>query len=217
MPVETPEKRSTPYPVSLVVAGQPCLVVGGGPVAARKVTGLVESGARVTVIAPEVLARIDGLAAEVHRREYRPGEAAAYRLVITATGVAEVDAVVAADADAAGIWVNSADDVAHCTFLLPSVHRDGPVTVAVSTGGASPALATWLRRRMGAAAGDGLGTLAGLLEGARRRVRADGRSTELVDWQALLDGSLPDLVRQGRLDEARRILDGATALRNEPR
>lgn len=141
------------------------------PVAARKVAGLVESGARVTVVAPEVVAPIDGLAATVHRRPYRAGEAAAYRLVVTATGVPEVDRAVAADADAARVWVNSADDVAHCTFLLPSVHRDGPVTVAVSTGGASPALATWLRRRMGAAAGEGLGTLAGLLNGARLRRR----------------------------------------------
>lgn len=202
----------TPYPVSLVVAGQPCLVVGGGPVAARKVDGLLASGARVTVVAPEVVPAIAALdAVTLHRRPYERGEAGRYRLVITATGVAGVDAAVAADADAAGVWVNSADDAGHCTFLLPSVHRDGPVTVAVSTGGASPALATWLRRRVAATAGDGLGALADVLDGARRRLQADGRSTESVDWQALLDGPLPGLVRAGRLDEARRLLDEATA------
>lgn len=202
------------YPVSLVVAGQPCLVVGGGPVAARKVEGLTDAGARVTVVAPRVVPTIERLATAVadvalERRRYRDGEAGAYRLVVTATGAPEVDAAVAADARAAGVWVNSADDAAHCTFLLPSVHRDGPVTVAVSTGGASPALATWLRRRVADACGDGLAALAELLEDARRRVQASGRPTGSVDWQALLDGPLPELVRQGRLEDARHLLDRA--------
>ena len=129
--------------------------------------------------------------------------------MVPATGVHEVDASVAEDAGAAGVWVNSADDAAHCTFLLPAIHRDGPVTVAVSTGGASPALATWLRRRVAEACGEGLGTLAELLGDARRRLQAAGRPTESVDWQALLEGPLPDLVAEGRLEEARRLVDGA--------
>lgn len=205
----------TPYPVSLMVAGRPCLVVGGGPIAARKVAGLRTSGALVTVVAPEVVPAIgERPDVTVHRRPYEPGEAARYRLVVTATGVAEVDAAVAEDADAAGVWVNSADDAGHCTFLLPSVHRDGPVTVAVSTGGASPALATWLRRRIGASVGGGLGALAELLDGARRRLQAEGRSTESVDWQGLLDGPFPDLVRHGRRQEADALLE--RALRGGP-
>lgn len=197
------------YPVSLVVTGQPCLVVGGGPVAARKVRGLVRGGARVTVVAPEVVPPIEQLPVDVERRPYRAGEAGRYRLVVTATGVPEVDAAVAADAGSAGVWVNGADDADHRTFLLPAVHRDGPVTVAVSTGGASPALATWLCKRLAEACGEGLGTLAELLEDARRRLQKAGRPTESVDWQALLDGPLPDLVREGRLEEARRLVDVA--------
>lgn len=203
-------RHPTPYPVSLIVAGRPCLVVGGGRVAARKVAGLVASGARVTVVAPEVLATIDDLGVEVHRRPYHRGEAAGYRLVVTATGAPGVDGAVAEDAEAAGIWVNSADDVANCTFLLPSVHRDGRVTVAVSTGGASPALATWLRRRIAAALGDGLAPLADLLDEVRRRLQATGRPTDSVDWQRLLDGPLPAAVRDGHLDAARRLLAEAT-------
>ncbi|MGH9058878.1 MAG: precorrin-2 dehydrogenase/sirohydrochlorin ferrochelatase family protein [Acidimicrobiales bacterium] len=201
------------YPVSLVVASRPCLVVGGGMVAARKVEGLVRSGAAVTVVAPQVAPSIEQLAATsgvvIERRAYRAGEAAGYRLVITATGLPEVDAAVAADAGAGGVWVNSADDPEHCTFLLPAVHRDGPVTVAVSTGGASPALATWLRRRIGQACGEGLGTLAEVLAGARRKVQASGRRTDSVDWPTILDGPLPRLVREGRLDDAHRLLDEA--------
>ena len=205
------------YPVNLVVAGKACLVVGGGSVAARKVAGLAAGGAHVSVVAPHVIAGIDVLAAEVHRRRYRPGEARAYRLVVTATGIPHLDAQVAADAEAGGIWVNSADDPGNCTFLLPALHRDGPVTVAVSTGGASPALATWLRDAIGAALGEGVGALATLLAEARSRLHAAGRSTETVRWQDLLDdGLLLDLVRKGQLDEARRALTRAGCEPGEP-
>lgn len=142
----------------------------------------------------------------LQERRYRPGEAAGFRLVITATGDPDVDRVVAADADAAGVWVNSADDVDNCTFLLPAVHRDGDVTVAVSTGGASPALAGWLRDAAACAIGDEAGNLAALLDEARRRLRAEGRSTESTDWPAILSGPFVDLVRSGRIEDARALL-----------
>jgi siroheme synthase-like protein len=209
------------YPVGLIVADRPCLVVGGGRVAARKIAGLLSCGAAVTVVAPEAHVAI-GLLAEdgaftdllgphltVHLRPYTPGEAADYRLVVTATGDPVVDAQVYRDADEAGVWVNSADDPAHCTAILPAVTRDGPVSVAISTGGTSPALASWLRRQITEAIGPGLGPLAVLLGEARERIHAQGASTETVDWDSLLEGPLPLLVRQGRLDEARLILDGA--------
>jgi siroheme synthase-like protein len=199
------------YPVVLRVAGRPCLVVGGGPVAARKCAGLVDCGALVTVVAPRVDPSIEAMGATVRRRRYRSGEAGHYRLVITATGIPEIDGQVSADAEAAGVWVNSADDPDRCTFVLPSVHRDSPVTVAVSTGGSSPALAAWLRRRIGEDVGPGLGTLATLLEEARQDLRARGRDTGSVDWRALLDGPLPELVRSGDLEAARELLARAVA------
>lgn len=218
---------TTLYPVALEVAGRRCLVVGAGPVAGRKAAALVECGALVTAVAPAVHPSVEALAAaaaaagaaggggdptrqlgtlDLERRPYRAGEAAGYRLVVTATGIPAVDRAVAADAEAAGVWVNSADDVRHCTFVLPSVHRDGPVTVAVSTSGTSPALATWLRRRAAIALGPDLGALARLLEAARAQVKAQGRSTESIDWQAILDGDLPRLVRQGRIEDAGAML-----------
>ena len=95
--------------------------------------------------------------------------------------------------------------------MLPSVHRDPPVTVAVSTGGSSPALAGWLRRRVGEAVGPGMGALAGLMEEARRQVQAAGLPTDAVDWHALLDGPLPGMVRAGDVDGAREILRRAVA------
>ncbi len=217
MPVDAPL-----YPVGLVVRDRRCLVVGGGRVAARKVASLLECGAAVTMVAPEVLealealarsgviAAIDGAPLDVQIRPYARGEAAGYRLVVAATGVAEVDAAVHEDAEAAGVWVNSADDPAHCTFTLPAVWRSGPVTVAVSSGGASPALSTWLRDRVAAAVGDEVAELARLLGEARARLQAAGRSTEEIDWRALLDGPLPDLVRHGQLDEAVAAIDAVT-------
>jgi len=204
--------------VVLRVEGRPCLVVGGGAVAARKVAGLFECGAVVTVVAPEVDPSIVALATsaqgsgrdlQVERRPYRDGEAAHYRLVVTATGVPSVDRAAAADAEAAGIWVNSADDADRCTFFLPSVHRDGAVSVSVSTGGSSPALAAWLRRRLEASLGPHLDTLAALLDDGRATLRSAGRPTSSVDWSALLDGDLPELVRTGKTEEARRCVDAA--------
>ena len=177
--------------------------------AARKVAGLVATGARVTVVAPRVEPAIDAFGVRVERRPYRAGEAAAYQLVFTATGVRRVDRAVTADADSAGRFVNCADDAEHCSFLLPAVHRQGPVTVAVSTGGSSPALARWLRSRVAGGFGSELKELAILFEGARRRLKVAGCSTESVDWEGLLDGPLPDLVRRGRRQEAGDLLDAA--------
>jgi siroheme synthase-like protein len=195
------------------VDGRPCLVVGAGTVATRKAKGLLECGALVTVIAPEVSEDMTRLAPlHIERRLYATGDVAGYRLVITATGITAVDGAVYADAEAAGIWVNSADDVAHCTFILPSVHRDGPVSIAVSTGGSSPALASWLRARLAEAGGPGLGELAELLGRARQRLHQAGRSTEEVAWRALLNGSLPTLVRAGHIEQARTLLERATGV-----
>jgi siroheme synthase-like protein len=196
------------YPVGLVVAGRPVLVVGGGRVAARKTGDLVACGARVTVVAPEVVPTLAQRAeVTVERRPYRAGEAAGYRLVVTATGDRAVDQQVYDDAEAAGVWVNSADDPERCTFTLPAVVRHDPVVVAIATGGHSPALATWLRRRLSDQLGPEVAVLAGLLGEARSRVRAAGRSTEDLDWQALLDGGVLDvLVAEGQ-DAARARID----------
>jgi siroheme synthase-like protein len=206
------------YPVGLVVRGRRCLVVGGGRVAARKARSLLECGAAVTMVAPEVhealgllsaqgtIAAIEGPPLDVHVRHYARGEAARYQLVVTATGDRAVDAAVHADAEEAGVWVNSADDPEHCSVVLPAVWRQGPITVAVSSGGESPALSTWLRDRVGEMLGPDVGVLAALLGEARRRLQVDGRPTQDVDWHSLLRGPIADLVRTGRLEEARALV-----------
>jgi precorrin-2 dehydrogenase/sirohydrochlorin ferrochelatase len=201
MPVDGPQ-----YPVLLMLAGRPCLVVGGGPVAARKVEGLQAAGADVTVIAPEVSPEVVATGARTQRRAYQRGDAAGFRLVIAATDDPEVNAAVYEDAEAAGVWVNSADDPANCSFTLPAVLRRGDLTVSVSTAGHSPALARWLRDRIGDELGPEYEVLLRLLAERREALRSNGTPTEGMNWQDVLDSGMLDLVREGRLAEARERL-----------
>lgn len=202
MPVDEPL-----YPVNLLLTGRSCLVVGGGRVAVGKVRGLVEAGAHVTVVAPEVDDRILAMAAVVvERRAYRPGEVARHRLVIAATGDPAVNQRVYDDGEAAGVWVNSADDPERCSVILPARVRQGRLTVTVSTAGHSPAVASWLRARLADELGPEYDELIGLLSEAREEVRAQGHSTEQLDWRAALDSGILDLVRAGRLEDAKERL-----------
>ena len=193
------------YPVNLVVEGKPVLVVGGGRVATGKISRLVAAGARVTCVAPEVRAEIAAMDVTVERRPYRRGEVADYRLVVTATGT-EVDAEVFEDAEAHGIWVNAADDPAHCSFTLPAVARRGAIQVAVSTDGRSPAMASWLRSRLEAELGPEYETLLQILHEEREALRSKGTPTEGLAWREALDSGLLDLIREGRIAEARERL-----------
>jgi uroporphyrin-III C-methyltransferase/precorrin-2 dehydrogenase/sirohydrochlorin ferrochelatase len=139
-----------------------CLIVGGGAVALRKVVALIDEGAEVTVVAPEVVERLEALAREgrirLELRTYRPGEAAGHALVFATTDERETNRQVAEDAEAAGVWVNVADDPALCGFHVPSRIRRGPLEIAVASGGAAPFATRRLRqvleRRLTAEWGD---------------------------------------------------------------
>ncbi|MFM8311101.1 MAG: bifunctional precorrin-2 dehydrogenase/sirohydrochlorin ferrochelatase, partial [Ilumatobacteraceae bacterium] len=117
---------------------------------------------------------------------WRAGDLDGIRLVITATGDEAVDQQVFDAAEERGIWVNSADDPARCSFTLPAVVRRGPVMVTVSTGGSSPALASWLRGRLDEMLGAEFADVAHELAALRAEVHADGRSTEDTDWQPIV-------------------------------
>jgi len=210
MPIDAPQ-----YPVNLIVEGQPCLVIGGGPIAARKVAGLVACGAEVQVVAPEPGSEVLGSGATVERRPYRRGDAACYRLVVAATDDPVVNHQVFQDAVAAGIWVNTVDDPSACTFTLPSVLRRGSVLVTVATGGHSPALAAWLRSRIEAELGPEYEVLLDLLSAARDGLKASGRSTEEVDWQSVLDSDMLDIIRAGHIQQARERLAACLSLSSD--
>jgi len=174
------------YPVNLNLTGRSCLVVGGGRIALRKVEQLLACGAAVTVIAPEIHPELGTLAVEVRQRGYRSGDVEGFRLVITATGNRAVDQQIYDEADARGIWVNSADDPERCTFTLPATVRRGALLLTASTAGASPALSSWLRRRLEAEFGPEWEGVVQDLALERARVHAAGRSTEAMDWEPVI-------------------------------
>jgi precorrin-2 dehydrogenase/sirohydrochlorin ferrochelatase len=180
------------YPVYLDLSEVPVLVVGAGPVAARKVEGLAAAGALVRVVAPDVSPALKReLVAELRQHRFAAADLDGVRLVVTATGDRSVDAAVAEAATAAGLWVNAADQPADCTFILPAVARNGPLAVAVSTGGASPALARRLRDHAATILTDDVVALADRLATERAAVRSTGGSTEDVDWSLTIDAVVP--------------------------
>ena len=198
------------YPVNLLVRGRRVVVVGGGRIAARKIEPLLEAGARITVIAPrvdpEVRGHADASRLELVEREFRPSDLEGAWLALTATDDPAVNAAVHAAGESMRVWVNSADDPANCSFTLMSVIRRGGLVVSVGTGGRSPALAARLRRQLGEEIGPEYATLLDLLSEAREALRSSGRSSEDADWQSVFDGGIVELVRTGRVDEARELL-----------
>ena len=195
------------YPVNLVLDGRRCLVVGGGHIALRKVEGLVVCGARVTVVAPRVEAALHAMpGVAVAQRRWQPDDLAGMWLVIAATNDPIANRAVFEEGQRRGVWVNGADDPANCSFTLPSVVRRGDLQVTVSTGGRSPALATWLRRRLESEIGPEYAVLLDLLARERDGLKAAGRSTEGLDWQSALDSDMLGLIRNGDLTHARERL-----------
>jgi precorrin-2 dehydrogenase/sirohydrochlorin ferrochelatase len=194
------------YPVNLLVAGRRVLVVGGGRVGAEKARGLLAAGAIVHVVAPAVGEEVRALELTWDERPYRQGEVAGYRLAVACTDDPATNQAVFDDGEEAGVWVNAADDPERCSYTLPARLDRGRVLVTVSTGGHSPALATWLRDRFAEQVGDEVDTLAGLLAEARAELLAGGGSSLGANWRTALDSGMLDLVRAGRLDEARELL-----------
>jgi precorrin-2 dehydrogenase len=162
---DRPDKRF--YMACLDLEGRSCLVIGAGPVGLEKASGLAECGARVTVVAPRAVAGLAELDVEWLPRRYETADLDGRFLVVAATSDTEVNRRVFADAEARGLLCNVADVPELCSFILPAVHREGPIAVAVSTGGASPALAQLLRDRAAAQIGPETARLAHRLEALR--------------------------------------------------
>jgi|SRR5438552_11845665 len=201
MPVDEPL-----YPINLRLKGQRALVVGGGRVALGKVVGLLDAEAAVTVVAPDVLDELAALDVAIERRRYRSGDIAGFRVVIAATGDSSVNRAVFLDGEAAGVWVNSADDPDNCTFTLPARIRRGRLLVTFATGGRSPALARWLRTRYEDEFGPEYDVLIELLAEARDELLTRGESTEGPGWQRALDSGMLELIREDNLAEAKERL-----------
>ncbi|HRC61801.1 MAG: bifunctional precorrin-2 dehydrogenase/sirohydrochlorin ferrochelatase [Dehalococcoidia bacterium] len=217
------------YPIFVEMNGRSVLLVGGGHVALEKIGKLVQAGARVTVVAPELIAPIrafiDRGDASWRQRRYEPGDTEGFDLVMVATDDGEVNSTVAAEARAAGIWVNAADDVRNCDFILPALAQRGTIAIAASTGGSSPALARWLRERLEEFLSDEVVALGDLLADVRRLARERDRACAATcdrtrtpppllcgscpnritpdAWQAAIDDELRALLLQGEYEAAR--------------
>ncbi len=200
------------YPAMLRLQGRLVLVVGAGRIASGKVTALLEAGARVTVVAPEVQATLEERARrgeiELRREAVAAHHLDGVWLVIGASGVATVDRWLAEECERRRIFLNAVDRPEACTFYVPSVVRQDPVLVAISTDGTSPALAGRLRQRLGEALPPRVGDLARLLGSVREEAKA--RLATQADrhrlFTTLLDGPLPDLVATGQMEAARRLV-----------
>jgi precorrin-2 dehydrogenase / sirohydrochlorin ferrochelatase len=163
------------YPLFMDVARRRCVVVGGGGVASRKARGLLESGARVTVVSPEISPEIREMEVEIHLRPYELGDLAGSVLAFAATDSRETNAAVALEAKERGIPVNVADRPSDGDFASPSTLRRGGLQVAVSTGGASPTLARRIRDALEPSFGP---EWAGILE-RFRAARGEGLDVDL--------------------------------------
>ena len=195
-------------PIFMNIRGQRTLVVGGGEVAARKASLLLEAGAQVTVVAPDLSGTLVQWAGD-GRIEYRAANFAAgdlegCALVIAATDDEAVNREVSELARARQVPVNVVDNPELCTFVMPSIIDRSPVQIAVSTGGASPVLARLLRARLESAIPSAYGRLAQLVDGFRDKVKA--RFAEVnsrrVFWEKILQGEVAELVFAGRDAEA---------------
>jgi precorrin-2 dehydrogenase/sirohydrochlorin ferrochelatase len=192
------------YLVTLIdLANTACAVIGGGEVAARKVAGLREAGARPVVISPalcESLRRqVEADEIDAIDREYRSGDLTGVQLVIAATDDPATNEAAWREAQASGCLVNVVDDPARCNFYVPATVRRGALTIGISTGGRSPALARRIRQALELEFDAAYERYVALLGELRPRVHeqvADPARRKAL-WEALLDSDVLDLLRAG--------------------
>ncbi len=170
------------YPIMADVTDAACVVVGGGPVAWRKIAGLVDCGARVVVVSPDGVPELETAAAigavVWHRRRYRSGDLAGAALAFAATNDAAVNAAVREEARREGVLLNAAYDADQGNFLVPSVVRRGRLVLAVSTSGSSPKLARRIAAELERTYGPEYGPYTELLERLRAFALASGADEE---------------------------------------
>ena len=194
------------YPVFLTVEGRRCVVIGGGTIAERKVEGLLDAGAEVTVVAPESTERVRALAENgavtLVERAYAPGDLAGAFIAIAATDDSDVNEAVSREATERNVPLNVVDVTHLCTFIAPSIVRRGPVTLAMSTGGLAPALARKLRESLEANDALAYADLAEMVGRVRSDLRGRSVTVDPEGWQASLNAEVLDLYRNGERERA---------------
>jgi uroporphyrin-III C-methyltransferase/precorrin-2 dehydrogenase/sirohydrochlorin ferrochelatase len=201
------------YPVFLNLRGRHCVVVGGGAIAEQNVVGLLEAGARVTIVSPELTWKLEDLvstgAIEVRRRSYERGDLEGAFIAIAATDDRSANAAVWDEAEERSILLNAVDDLPHCSFIAPAVHRVGDIAVAISTAGKAPALAVRLRERISKLIGREEGEFLDLLGELRPHIAARVPNFKVRTrlWYQIVDSDAVEYVRRGDITGARRRID----------
>lgn len=209
------------YPAFIDIRDRACVVVGGGAFGEEKVVKLLECGASVIVISEDVAPSVADMAArgEIRweRRGYRDGDlAGAFIAIVADTSDDALNRRIADEARARNVPLNVVDVTHLCTFIAPSVARRGEVTVATSTGGASPALARTFREKIEASRILEYADLAPLLADVRAQIRREGIAVKPDDWQACISETLLDMVQSGDYAAARRALVDGLLARSQP-
>lgn len=205
------EQASTYYPILLNIQGRKCLVVGGGPVALRKVKALLEHGANVEIVSPTFCPKLNQLATDgairAIQRDYKSEDLQHTFIAIAATDDAKTNERVAAEARRRGVLVNVVDDPKNSDFIVPSYLKRGDVIIAVSTSGRSPALARKIRSELENDFKAEYEQLAVVADEVRSELKQQGITVSSDAWQEVLSlNSLMELLRQGKNQEAKEIM-----------
>lgn len=202
-------------PIFIQIKNRPCLVVGGGSIAARKVALLRKAQANVTIVSPVLCAELEQLNKEGeiqhNARGFEGDDLASCVLVIAATDQRAINERVSQLANQLRLPVNVVDNPDLCSFIMPSIIDRSPVVIAVSTGGSSPVLARLIRTKLEGSIPAAYGRLASLVEGFRDKVKTAFPNVESRRgfWEKILEGSVAELVFTGHENEAKKMLDKA--------
>lgn len=208
-------KENRYYPIFLDLKDKECVVVGGGIVAARKIESLLGAGAKVTVISPDVISEIANMPGiKIRHRQYKPRDLKDAFLVIAATNNEKENKVVSKEALSRHIFCNVVDQTDLCSFIVPSVVEKGPIKIAISTAGASPSLASKLRREIDNSIGPEYETLARILDKIRPLVLSQegGASEHRRIFDVLINSALMDAIKDNDRSLAEDILFQALGL-----
>ncbi len=200
------------YPVYLDVKDRLCVIIGGGPIGEGKIASLLECGANIWMICPDVTEDVQDMAdtgvIHLEKRVYEEGDLEGAFIVIAATNDNTVNRRIADEAERIGVLLNVADVTHLCNFIAPSVVRKGEVTVAISTAGLSPALARKLRETLEVSHTLDYADMTPLLAEVRGELRGEGNVINADHWQACLTQELLDLFYRDR-DAAKTTLKEA--------
>jgi precorrin-2 dehydrogenase / sirohydrochlorin ferrochelatase len=206
------QNMNTYYPVYIELREQPCVVIGGGKIAEGKVEGLLAVRASVTVIAPDLTPHLHDLVEKKQitylARSYQRGDLTGAFIVICATDQTEINHQVWEEATANRQLVNVVDDTPRCNFIAPSILRKGDLTIAISTSGKAPALAVRLKERFQRELGseyERFLELAGELREPLAQYVPDFETRKAL-WYELVDSEILDMLAQGDVASARKII-----------